>query len=533
METTVKPCVAIDSNGWDTVYAIRYADVNNSIVKKSSSPKTFLSSITGDDGVQRCQGTFSDWQLTTGGDGRNLFMQLPMPTAEFEFLSSTDVMTNISAIVEINLEWLGTGAVQNLTASNSVSSVVLRNVNFGTSTISVARQSLFRNQLEDWLKANIAGFQHSFAQLNIDEVADQGKFAWLKPVGNPSYAIADAGNGKDITKSVFAVLAMTSTNPSPGTHQVSPLAIPDGSNSALLLHPKRVLENMFKPGIHLLFDQARTENFDFENNGLNITNNIELSFGRQILDGGKVVTPKIGAQNFKLKLETCKVVLEFTNMNFEWSSGITVNINHKTEASIGITAAKQLTLNITNSNTDANVTTSTGVLIAEIVGPIVGAIVGGVVAGILGGSLGAVTEEIVEGGLAATANIPLETATGGTTIVVNATEEAIEASIEGMTAAVEGVEAEPTAFSGFFARPIVKLLAAAVAAGSIGSLSTIIVEVLKSVAKDQGKDMPSLDTFGKEALGSITWPNTTPDGFTLNSVDLSSSLQLGIQLQFN
>jgi hypothetical protein len=526
--TNPTPATAVDTNGWDVVYAIRYADVNAAIAKKSSSPPTFSQTSSDDDGQQTATGTFGDWQLTTGGDGKNLWMTLPIPTASFTFLGATDTLTGLSAVAEINLDWLGTGHQQTLTTGTG--SVSIQRIDVGSNTLSAARQALFRSLLETWLIGHVGTFQHTFALLNLADVADTGKFAWLKPKGKPSYAIADADDSTDISQSVFAVLAMTSTAPVPGVHEVSPLAIPAGVNSALLLRPQLVVEHLFKPGIHLLFDKATTDQFDLSNGGLSITNNTAVSFGKQQVSDDKDVTPTLDIGNFTFTLFSNKVLLAFTDMTFEWSPGITVSVNHKTQATIGLTTGNHLSMSIIGSHTDSSVETSTGVLVGEILGSIAGAILGAVVGGLAAPAVEGGVPAIAEGGQQAAIDGIEMVAQGAADAAINTDDEAASESADELTALIANQRAQAGAMKTFFARAWVKLLAGAIGSAILGAVSSTVVETLKAIAGEEGKTLPTLDTFGQEALGSLTWPDTTPNGFTLKSLDLAGALRFGVQV---
>jgi len=66
----------IDTNGWHTVAAIKYADVNRAITAQGKGPSDFTQAAS--DGSASVTGTFGPWQLNTGGSGPLLMMALPI-----------------------------------------------------------------------------------------------------------------------------------------------------------------------------------------------------------------------------------------------------------------------------------------------------------------------------------------------------------------------------------------------------------------------------------------------------------------------
>lgn len=519
-DPTPPPCTIVDTFGWDTAYALRFPTVNASIVKKGSSPTTFSKSVTDDDGTTTINGNFSAWQLTTGGSSVNLFMNLPIPSGTLTFLNATDNLTNLVATAQINLMWLSTGNVQNLTPSNNVDSVFISNIDYGGSSITQPRRSIFRNMLEAWLKENVGLFQHTFAQLTIDEAGDQGAFAWLKPTGNPSYAVADAGAGNDITQSVFGVLCMTEGRPAPGSNMISTDAIPSGVNSGLLIHPRRVLEKMFLPGMPILFQNATASSFTISTDGKKITNTADLNFPQQDVGGGKMVNPVVAAGNFNLSFEGCEVLLQVDQMTFEWSSGINVSVNHKTYAAIGITSSGQFNITVRRGSSNATVESSDGMLIGEIVGAIAGAIIAGLAGGFLGST--------AEGGEVAMNPFAQQAA-------INDIEMQAQGGANALGGAADGVVQAAADQTGVFARmwatTWVRIVVSAVAGGIIGAIPATIIEILKKVAQNQGADLPGWNAFGTQALSPIAWPDTTPEGFNVKTAELAGALRIGVDYQ--
>jgi hypothetical protein len=65
-----------NTNGWDTVFGIKFDDVNQAIINAGSTPDGFDYPM--DPQGEAIEGTYSDWQVT-GGSGQLLHMTLPVP----------------------------------------------------------------------------------------------------------------------------------------------------------------------------------------------------------------------------------------------------------------------------------------------------------------------------------------------------------------------------------------------------------------------------------------------------------------------
>ncbi|MEO0731414.1 MAG: TULIP family P47-like protein, partial [Bacteroidota bacterium] len=115
--------------------------------------------------------------------------------------------------------------------------------------------------------------------LNLTPKLDENaKYAWIKPTGT-SYAVTDNGT---LENSVFGVLTITQGHPAPTSHEVSPNAIPAGgkANAGFLISGTSFMRNMMLAGARTIFDDAPETAFDIANDGLTVTNNTELTWGR-------------------------------------------------------------------------------------------------------------------------------------------------------------------------------------------------------------------------------------------------------------
>jgi hypothetical protein len=276
--------LAADTYGWDTVFAIRADDVNASIKRLATSPKTFNASAV-DPHTHlpvTVTGGFSDWQITLGGSGRLLNMSTPVTSlaaagtvpgqgpvtftygpgsfeiqVELEFVPHTDPLPD------------ATGTFHNLVVKSAAQApaeqvvTVLGGYGFGTSTDDShlpfdAVADDVKAAMQSWFNDHLADFEHVFATVNLNRTADQGQFAWLLPTYT-SYAFTD---GPTLDESVLGILCMTGGRTADGLDQeVSPNAIPAGSRAGFLIAPRRFVSEMLWPSMPLVYEGASMQDF--------------------------------------------------------------------------------------------------------------------------------------------------------------------------------------------------------------------------------------------------------------------------------
>jgi hypothetical protein len=143
-----------------------------------------------------------------------------------------------------------------------------------------------------------------FASLDLSPIISKSdKFAWLKPTST-SYAVTDEGT---LDSSVFGVLTMAMNRQSANNHQVSPYAIPSGSDAGFLISGPVFMQYMLLAGAQLIFNGASADAFLIENDGLTVRNTKDLVWGKFMMDNkkkGSVRNDGFSAQLDKKQLST-------------------------------------------------------------------------------------------------------------------------------------------------------------------------------------------------------------------------------------
>lgn len=241
--------------GWDTVSAIPVPHVNAAIVAAGSSPPGF-EHVPADGGSAAVRATFGPWQVTSGGDGRNLRMSVPMPVVTL----GTTTVEDVVATIEITLADLphteavppARGTLRKLvprtTTHDPVDDPVVVVVDVGAPhPLGIVQRAVISAGLSAWANTNLDQFTHVFAVVNIDDEID-GDAQWA--FVTPSYLDYAYLDGASADTSVFAVLCTTGGRPGDRlTPQVSPNAIPQGTGGGFLISAERYLTDLMVPAL--------------------------------------------------------------------------------------------------------------------------------------------------------------------------------------------------------------------------------------------------------------------------------------------
>lgn len=387
--TDEKKANSADTYGWDNAFAITFTDANKAITanwaKVNDGAKKLVAKVS-DDPSYHIDAVLGPWQITLGGDGRNIRMACPVVSGTYNAGSHAIPLDgiNMGVEIEIGMEWvpdpsqfafviddaakvaaikaaLNNGVVapqlqteftnhqkplpagaQVTDIKSGVEWVIVGNPNDNTSTFyifhsgdkfaneflnvyqfeeawksnlealskaassdepAVAIITITRNPakgmaaaaleslLSDWFNANIGEFNHVFASLDLSPIVSKtDKFAWMKPTAT-SYAVTDQGT---METSVLGALTMALNHP-PGTnHQVSPYAIPAGSNAGFLISGPMFMQQMLLTGAQLIFNNAPADAFMISADGLTIRNKADMVWGTFMLENKKVgaITPQ-------------------------------------------------------------------------------------------------------------------------------------------------------------------------------------------------------------------------------------------------
>ncbi|MEJ8853323.1 TULIP family P47-like protein [Variovorax robiniae] len=522
---------SISTNNWDTAFGIKFRDANATIVAQKSSPASFNGSHAVIGGAIDVTGTFGDWRMS-GGSGSLLHMTVPITAGTVSGAGLPQASYAGSAIIQISLGFIpqaGQTTVNKLKVDTAAPASVLGlTLSSGPADASDAIQGA----LGDWLNANLRQFNHVFAAVDINTAVDTGDFAWLQPT-YLGYAIWTE-NIASVDDYLFGVLAMTEgRSGSRLSPELDPAIIPAGCDAGFLIAPTCVMRQLFEPHVEILFKDDTPASFDYMDDGMTLYNTTPLGLPDFTLSNGEKVTDAtINADGFNLAIGTGSVIISFTGMSFTYKTGYTVTVDYRSVNAMGTDSDGHLQLTQTGVPTvSMNISESSGEKWKDILvsvgislgAAIVGAVCGGLLeAGLAARAAATAVSAGVDASIDGVVGIELDAVVDAMT-----PEEQMESDIAALKQAVTELENPDavTSFKGFFKTNGAKLLGAVVGAAAGGGLSSIPI-ILDGYAEDDKDNMPTLDAFAANAIGSTQWAQGT--SYKLTSAALNSSLQLGL-----
>lgn len=337
--------------GWDTVFAMPIADVNKVIVAKKTSPKSFQYDIqTG----MSITGNFSDWQITRGGDGKLIHMEVPLTSITLSANGKVFIAQNIAAVIEVELHYIphdeqpddvSQGTLHNLVVKSQASVpeekvVTVLNLIVPTEDNLDPLVSIYmKTGLELWFNANLSQFEHVFATVNLNRKADKGQWEWLYPTYT-GYAYIDRTQDEDC---LLGILCMTQDRSADSlAEQISEAAIPLNSKAGFLISGERFLTCLVLPQMETNFPGSNASDFELYSNGLGIRNTVDIKMS-PIEHDGSTYNPVMKTFNFEIDGNQIKV---YSHSETEVSAGITAwcDSTHWYDISLGTNSSGEQTL---------------------------------------------------------------------------------------------------------------------------------------------------------------------------------------------
>lgn len=489
-----------DTRGWDTVYAIRREFINQAIVTKAVTPGNFQHQAGGMLPTT-VQGSWLPWEITAGGSGPELHMRAAINKGAATVGSFNADLTGSFCILIVHLSYFKEDDTKETFLTPKPGPVDLKvddttpvsvmsftpGANMEAQMIGHENDRLtivaqIQSALSSWFNVHFVEFAHVFASVDINDVADTGDFAWLKPTAT-GYA-QDAGG-----KGIFGVLAMTGKDgpaklPSLDL-EVTASAIPDGAKSAFLISSRNFLQHFIRKGLSE-GDGAWGKDSDFEIDpgGTELHNIHPLSI--DFVADGKSYTGVIeDSHGLSITVKGTQLVIDMPKVKVTVSPGIYLILEY--DEWLNVTLKDQVgadgktgrvfwleqvpnTPPVIDSHTEMSGGVKGGLIAAEIVSSIVLAVFG---VGVARSGIGA-----------------------------------------GMTA---------------LGRRLLKALVVAVAA-AIVEVIVLTPTWIELAAENNYSGLPNFESFVDKAISSIRWPNS--NGYELVSASLNGSLCLVIEPKF-
>ena len=309
--------------GWDTVFAIRAADMNTALQQPGAYPASFAQTETGS---WSGQGQFGPWQVTLGGGGGDLNMSVPITSGTMTYGGASYVLDG--AVVEIQIQLIyvpqpPTNGTPNNLVPNGQTAVSVIGMTLAT-TLPNNIKWLAMGMMSDWFNANLGEFTHVFSTVNINMTADKAQFQWLKPQGTIGYAY---NNADTLDDAVFGVMCMLTAGAMPGSQEISNAAIPSGQRAGYLIALGPYFNNVLIPGLPDMFVNASASDFTYDNSAGSVTNNKALN-QPDVTVGAVSYTPQVDVNNFSVTVDGDQLVISTQKVHIAFSPGIDIYLDY-------------------------------------------------------------------------------------------------------------------------------------------------------------------------------------------------------------
>jgi len=169
-----------DTYGWDTAFAINFANANAAITTAWPTVKDGAKNLkvtASDDDPYSVDAVLGPWQLTVGGDGKNIRMGCPILSGTYHAIKNTYPLDgkNCRIVIEVGMQWV---------PDPGQFSFVIGNAN----EVTTIKAALGQNQIANELRTEFSNHQKSLstgAQAVVQKdgvewlITDQGKYFYI------------------------------------------------------------------------------------------------------------------------------------------------------------------------------------------------------------------------------------------------------------------------------------------------------------------------------------------------------------------
>lgn len=184
-DTSQASSTDVSTFGWDSVFALNFNHVNSAITANWASVNAGAKNVSqaaSDDPSYNISAVLGPWQLTMGGDGKNIRMNCPIASGTYNFGGKSVSMdtTKTEVVIEIGMEWVPDPGQFHFV--------------LGDATVAGIQADLDQNKIDAQL---VAAFQNNKAPLTAQATAKM-------ITKDQEWVITDTGsNGKPVYYYVF------------------------------------------------------------------------------------------------------------------------------------------------------------------------------------------------------------------------------------------------------------------------------------------------------------------------------------------
>ncbi|MEM1485580.1 TULIP family P47-like protein [Oscillospiraceae bacterium PP1C4] len=461
---------SIETNGWDTVFAVRAVDLNRAIERKKTYPADVSYHYADEDDEVDISASFLPWAIVPGGDGSNINLKLPFQSGKITINNKDHSIKGGIAVVQVKLAYFPEilqnaepGSYDLKVSPNSIdpSIPVVSIINYldGETKLSNSSKGILKETISEWLTKNMSLFNNVFSTVTLEKLSENADYKWLKST-HMSYAYTDTGSEES---SIFGVLCMTNQRSATGLpRQIDAACLKSDEKASYVIKKELFARYQFLPALPFAFEGASPADFilNKEENGIT-AKNLKLS---------KV---KYGAINYYPQVENFEVWLEQSYIRTQ--SRIRTNISPGIDSIVTIITYQTLHL-----------TTKDG-------------------------------KQYLEYTTARESEIIKKTEVAAGVIVVEVMADLILAIV--------------AVVAGEFINTIVKKVIACIVIAIVAALISVIIhQIIASLVSGGVSDkVPPISPMAKLATSQILWPLCDPndqDRFTLKNVTYNGSIIL-------
>ena len=304
----------ISTFGWDTAFAVRIENVNTAIKSRGASPLNYTY-IEPTDTSTYCIGDFDVWSVVRGGDGSGVNIRIPLLNISGQYNNGSGYTTyhcaGGSIIVTVRLEYFDVGEsskhlkVKPTSTSEDVPVIELYRADFSQFPVEPAMAVYaIESAIISWCTDNLDAFNHIFSIIDINDEADTGAWAFLKPT-SVSYAYIDGDSDYD---AFLSVLAMTMGESPAGLQQVVDKRIVQADEEgAFCISSLLLLKKLVFPNLQALWPNLKDNQVTFSQNMIQLNPNQSVDLPKTEYQGN-YYTPKL--QEFNFIIEGPQITVE-------------------------------------------------------------------------------------------------------------------------------------------------------------------------------------------------------------------------------
>jgi hypothetical protein len=299
--------------GWDTAFAVRIENVNAVIRARKAGPAGFDYQDPADPQT-RCSGTFGPWQLVRGGDGGSVNVLVPMTGITGQFKEGAGYQSYFCAAasitVTVRLNFVAAGGTRRTLLVDPASQdpdapvVEVYATDFGQAPVTPSYAVYpLQAAVVAWCTKNLADFAYIFSVADLNDEADTGAWAFLKPTA-VSYAYVDGDSDAD---AFLGVLALTGGQSPAGLQQVLDTRIVQpGEEGAFCISRQLLLNRLILPQLLASWPNLKTDQLVFTDNAIQLKPNTTVNLPQTEYQGTSY-TPQLN--EFSLTCEGAQITV--------------------------------------------------------------------------------------------------------------------------------------------------------------------------------------------------------------------------------